>query len=319
MNMMEFFIEKHTTTPVAKQIEEQIKLAVMMGVFRNGDTLPSIRDIEKQTGISRNQIHKAYLNLRRSGLLILTRGKGSVITTATDYPRSINENCRKLSNGIISKVRQLRLSPTAFARYLSRNAQENERNAPGILYVDSHIDMSSQTAAEISKWWQVPVFGETYWELTKYPGVKTGEMRVLVNHVMYEYVRSLLPGRKASVIPVEIRYSPQTIQKLAEIKPNTAIQVVLWNQPLHKIRFLMDQTRKLVKSPGIKMTSVLIEEKTDLRKLLNNKEYDYYIIGPGVRGHVPQDMRKSPCIVMLEPKLDPASLEVARIKAGVVI
>ena len=164
---MEFFIEKHTNTPVAKQIEEQIKLAVMMGIFRNGDTLPSIRDIEKQTGVSRNQIHKAYLNLRRSGLLVLTRGKGSVITTATDYPRGINENCRKLSNAIISKVRRSCLSPTAFARYLSRQAQENERNAPCILYADMHEEVAAQTASEISKWWQVPVIGAAFGELKK--------------------------------------------------------------------------------------------------------------------------------------------------------
>jgi len=316
---MDFFIEKHTATPVAQQIEEQIKLAVMMGIFRNGDTLPSIRDIEKQTGTSRNQIHKAYLNLRRSGLLVLTRGKGSVITTATDYPRSINENCRKLSNTIISKIRRLRISPTAFARYLSRNAQENERNAPCILYVDMHKDLAAQTAAEISKWWQVPVVGTTFWELKDLPGAKTGGQRVLVNHVMYEFVRSLLPGRKSSVIPVEIRYSTKTIQKLAEIKPNSSIQVVLWPQPTHRSRFIVDQTRNLVKSPGIKTTSVFIDEKTDFRKLLTNKQYDYCIIGPGVRGHVPQDMRKNPRIVMLEPKLDPASLEIARIRSGVVI
>jgi GntR family transcriptional regulator len=316
---MEFIIEKHTATPIAQQIEEQIKLAVMIGVFRNGDTLPSIRDIEKQTGISRNQIHKAYLNLRRSGLLVLTRGKGSVITTATDYPRSMNENCRKLSNTIISKVRQLRLSPTAFARYLSRNAQENERNEPCLLYVDAHKEVAAQTAAEISKWWKVPVIGTVFWELKDLAGAKSGGQRVLVNHVMYEHVRSLLPGNKSSVIPVEIRYSAKTIQKLAEIKPDSSIQVVLWPQPSHRIRFMVDQTRKLVKSSGIKMSAVLIDEKADLRKLLNNKEYDYCIVGPGVRGHVPQDMRKNPRIVMLEPKLDPASLEVARIRAGVVM
>jgi DNA-binding transcriptional regulator YhcF (GntR family) len=316
---MKFFIEKHTTTPIAQQIEEQIKLAVMMGIFRNGDTLPSIRDIEKQTDISRNQIHKAYLNLRRSGLLILTRGKGSVITTATDYPRSINENCQKLSQSIISKVRRLHLSPIAFARYLSRNAQENERNEPCILYVDIHKEVAAQTADEISKWWQVPVNGVAFWELENLPGARTGGQRVLVNHVMYESVRLLLPGRKSSVIPVEIRYSTKTIQKLEAIKPNSFVQVVLWPQPSHRSRFIIDQTRKLVKSPDVRISSVFIDEKTDFKKLLSNREYDYYIIGPGVRGHVPQDMRKNPRIVILEPKLDPASLEVARIKAGVVI
>ena len=98
---MEFYLDKSSSTPVANQIQEQIKLAVMMGIFRDGDTLPSIRDIEKQTGINRSQIHKAYLGLRQSGLLVLTRGKGTVVVAATDSPRIIDENCRKLSRNII--------------------------------------------------------------------------------------------------------------------------------------------------------------------------------------------------------------------------
>ena len=54
---MQFYIDKHSSIPVANQIQEQIKLAVMAGDFRNGDTLPSIRDIEKQTGVNRSHIH----------------------------------------------------------------------------------------------------------------------------------------------------------------------------------------------------------------------------------------------------------------------
>ena len=153
---MDFYIEKHSSTPVIKQIEEQIKFAVMIGIFRNGDTLPSIRDIEKQTGIHHSQIHKAYMALRRSGLLVLTRGKGTVVSAAADSPRSISDNCQKLSQRITSKVRQLGISPTAFARYLSRHAQESERNSPLISYVDIQGKIAMQTATEIAQLCQGP-------------------------------------------------------------------------------------------------------------------------------------------------------------------
>ena len=46
-----------------KQIQEQIKLSIAMGVLKRGDILPSIREVEKQTGINRGQIHRAYLAL----------------------------------------------------------------------------------------------------------------------------------------------------------------------------------------------------------------------------------------------------------------
>jgi len=161
---MEFYIEKHSLTPVVKQIEEQIRFAVMMRIFRNGDMLPSIRDIEKQTGGHHVQIHKAYLALRRSGLLVLARGKGSVVLTATDSPRSVSENCSKLSQKIIARARHLGLSPTVFARYLSRDAQRHERNAPFIVYVDDHGEMATQTAGEISELRQAPIKGLTFQE-----------------------------------------------------------------------------------------------------------------------------------------------------------
>jgi GntR family transcriptional regulator len=316
---MEFYIEKHSFTPVAKQIEEQIKLAVMMGVFRNGDTLPSIRDIEKQTGINRSQIHKAYLNLRRSGLLVLTRGKGSVLTTASDDPRSVNENCRRLSNSIVAKVRDLGISPTAFARYLSRHAQENERIEPFIVYVDMFEESAAKTAAEISKLWQVPVIGTGIRGLKTFTAGKSVRQRFLVNHLMFEHVRSVLSRKKSTVIPVEVRYSAQTIRKLGQIKPNTSVQLVLLPHPSHRVQFMTAQLRKLIKSAGIRISTVFIDDASDLRELLGNLTSDCLIVGPALRGRIPQDMRRNSRIVPLEAKIDPVSLEVARIRAGVII
>jgi GntR family transcriptional regulator len=316
---MEFYIEKHSFTPVAKQIEEQIKLAVMMGVFRKGDTLPSIRDIEKQTGINRSQIHKAYLNLRRSGLLVLTRGKGSMITTASDNSQSVNENCRKLSKMIVSRARQLGISPTAFARYLSRHAQESERVAPFLVYLDMDEKIAAQTAAEISKLWQVPIVGMEFRELTSSAIRKSGRQRYLVNHLMFEEVRRKLRGRKSAVIPVEARYSTQTIRKLGQIKPDASVQIILLPHPSHRIQFMTAQLQKLMKSPGIKISTIFIDDATDFRELLSSPGYDHFIVGPALLGRIPSDMRRNSRIVPLEAKLDPASLEAARIRAGVVI
>jgi GntR family transcriptional regulator len=316
---MEFCIEKHSFTPVAKQIEEQIKIAVMMGVFRKGDTLPSIRDIERQTGINRSQIHKAYLNLRRSGLLVLTRGKGSIITGVSDHPQTASENCRKLSKMIVSRARQLGISPTAFARYLSRHAQESERVEPFLVYLDMDQEIAEQTASEISRLWQVPVMGMEFRDLATSAGRKTGHHRFLVNHLMFEEVSAALRGRKSAVIPVEVRYTAQTIRKLGQIKPNTSVQIVLLPHPSHRIQFMTVQLQKLMKSPGVKISTVFIDGDTDFRKLLSSREFDYSVVGPALLGKIPHDMRRDSHIVPLEAKLDPASLEAARIRAGVVI
>lgn len=316
---MEFYIEKHSSTPVINQIEEQIKFAVMMGIFRDGDTLPSIRDIEKQTGVHHSQIHKAYIALRRSGLLVLKRGKGSVISTATDSPRSISGNCLKLSQTTVMRARQMGLSPTAFARYLSRHAQESERKAPFISYVDIHEEIAMQTAAEISQLWQAPVKGLSFEELKADIAKGVSTPKILVNHILYEYARALGSGKEFMFIPVEVRVSERTISLLASIAPNSSVVLVHQPQPAHRLHYMIEQIRNLVKSPGVKIASTSIRKIPDFGRLLRSSRYDYYLIGPGVRGEVPQELRQNPRVLQIDPKLDSTSLETARIRAGVVI
>jgi len=316
---MQFYIDKHSSTPVANQIQEQIKLAVMMGIFRNGDTLPSIRDVEKQTGINRSQIHKAYLALRRSGLLVLARGKGTIVATATDTPLSIDENCRKLSQKIISRVRQMGLSPTAFARYLSRNAQVSERDAPFILYVDYKEEIAAQTAEEISRLWQVPVIGMALRELKSTIGRSAARRKILVNHVMCDSVRSMLSRNKSDVIPVEVRSSKLPVGTLEKIKSNSTVVVIHRPQFSHSAQFILARIREELEPLGVKISSCAVRGMSDFRKLVRSSKYDYYVAGPLVRGEVPPEMRQNPRILQIPAQLDPSSLEVARIRAGVII
>jgi GntR family transcriptional regulator len=314
---MEFYIDHNSSIPVANQIQEQIKLAVMMGVFRKGDTLPSIRDIEKQTGINRSQIHKAYLALRKSGLLVLTRGKGSVVAAATESPRSVDENCRKLSKKIVSRVRQMGLSPTAFARYLSRHAQESERNAPFIIYVDTHEEAAAQTAEEISKLWQVPVIGVALDDLKAAVGKAATRRKILATHLMCDTVRTMLSRNKSDVIPVELRGSRNI--DLGSIKPNSSVLIIHLPQPSHRLQFILAEIRKDLEPREIKVSSAAVKNMPEFRELLKNSKFDFYLVGPGVRTEVPPEMRQDPRILQMEAQLDPASLEVARIRAGVII
>lgn len=317
---MRFYVEESSTTPSAIQIVNQVKLAVMMGTIRNGETLPSVRDIEKQAGVSRSQAHKAYQILKRSGLIVPIRGKGTLVTTVADSPSAISAQCDQLTKTIIAKIRELNLSPTAFARYLSQRAQESERNAPGIVYVDFHKEIAAKTASQISKLWQIPVAAMALSELKDAKTKEIQGRRFLTSHVFHDYVRSLLPGNGSAAIPVMVHYSESTRRKLAKIGPNSSALLILMNHLPSIIQFIMEQIHKLLKAPGIRVSSISIQDIPNLQDLLTRShQHDYYIVGPGVRAEVPPELRNHPSIVLLEPKLNPRSLEAARIRAGVVL
>jgi DNA-binding transcriptional regulator YhcF (GntR family) len=315
---MQFCIEKYGSTAVVKQIQEQIKLAVTMGLVRSGDTLPSIREVEKQTGINRGQIHKAYLGLKKSGLVVLTRGKGAIVSTSIVSPHSINEKCLQLSKNIVSRVQQLGVSPTAFARYLTQHAQEIERSAPLIAYVAASKAGAEQRAAEISQLWQVPIIGLTPQELKRAPeGCKI--RRILVNHILRDYIRSQVRNKKIDVIPIEIHYTEKTIKNLSRMKANSSVLLVLTQNAVRNSRFIIEGIQKWTKSPGVRISVFSLGDIASFQNLVNSSRYDFVIVGASAESEVPEALKRNPKVLVLKAQLDTASLEAARIRAGVLI
>jgi hypothetical protein len=202
---------------------------------------------------------------------------------------------------------------------LSRDAQQNEREAPLIAYVEDHEEIATRTAGEISDLWQVPIKGLTFKELKIAVRKRAAICKILVNHIMYEYTRTLLPQKKSMIIPVEARASEQTIRLLSEIPANSSVLLFHLPQPAHRVYFMAAQMQGVVKSTGVKIISSSARKVTSFTDLLKSSRYDYYLVGPAVRGRVPHELRQNPRILQINPKLDPASLEAARLRAGVAI
>jgi len=316
---MEFHIEKHSPVPVVKQFQEQIKLSMAMGVLRTGDILPSIREIEKQTGINRGQIHRAYLALRQSGLLSPAPGKRTAVAATAVAPHFISDKCQQLSREVIKRIRGIGVPPTVFARYLSRNAQDNEHKIPFIAYVDLEKEIALQRAEQVSRMWQVSVSGLTVGELKASFARGTEPRKVLVNHLIRDSISSAPRGKKIDIIPIEIHYTKQTIRDLGKMRTNSSMLLVLPIHAVPVVDFIVEQLHRWIKSKGAKISWMPIGDVADFGQLLNNSQYDRLLVTPGAGCKVPVELRQSPRILLLRMELDPGSLENARIRCGVIL
>ena len=126
------------------------------------------------------------------------------------------------------------VSPTAFVRYLSRQVQENERNAPFILYVDTHQEVAAHTADEISQVWQVPVLGVSLQNLKSAIAMHPGRVKILVNHMMCDSVRAMLRRNKSDAIPIELNSVRPATLIIEKIKPNSSVLVLYMPQASHQ-------------------------------------------------------------------------------------
>jgi GntR family transcriptional regulator len=317
---MEFSIEQHSLVPVIKQIQEQVKLAVWMGTIRSGDSLPSIREVERKTGVNRAQVYRAYKALGQSGVLVLKRGrgKGAIISTAAASPDSINSKCSLLTRDISAKVRRLGISPTAFARYLGGQMQELERRTPFIAYVDPLKTFALSQAAELSQLWQVPIVGLTIRELASAARKGTQIRKAIANHMICDLVQSSLPRRTIEVIPVEVRYSDQMVAELHRIKPHSSVLRVIPPSFLPYAGFIRAQMRKRIEAQGVEISLGSAADRSFERSLKTSK-YDTIIVDPTLLSEIPQEVQKNCHILMVQMQLDHNSLEAVRIRAGVIV
>ncbi len=85
-------IEPSSVTPIYRQIIDQIKYQIAMGILRPGDKLPSVRQLAEQLAVNYNTTLKVYNELCRENVLRVERGRGTLVT---DQPQTISLSQRK--------------------------------------------------------------------------------------------------------------------------------------------------------------------------------------------------------------------------------
>ena len=79
------------------QLINQIIIGIATDQIREGNTLPSVRQLADNIGINMHTVNKAYSVLKQEGFLRVDRRRGAVIALDTDKMRTISEMRRDLS------------------------------------------------------------------------------------------------------------------------------------------------------------------------------------------------------------------------------
>ncbi len=78
------------------QVCHQIIRGIASTQLREGDSLPSVRQMADDIGINMHTVNKAYTVLRQEGYVKVDRRKGAVVCVDTDQRRALEELRREL-------------------------------------------------------------------------------------------------------------------------------------------------------------------------------------------------------------------------------
>jgi GntR family transcriptional regulator len=78
--LIEFHLDARSDVAPYLQLVRQVRQALRLGVLREGDQLPAVREVAEQTAINPNTVLKAYRHLEHEGLVGVRQGVGTFVT-----------------------------------------------------------------------------------------------------------------------------------------------------------------------------------------------------------------------------------------------
>ncbi len=78
--MIEFHLDTRSGVAPYLQVVQQVRQALRLGLLREGDQLPTVKDVVARLAINPNTVLKAYRELEHEGLVGARPGIGTFVT-----------------------------------------------------------------------------------------------------------------------------------------------------------------------------------------------------------------------------------------------
>ena len=82
-------IDFNSSEAIYVQLQNQIIMGIATDMIREGDTLPSVRQLADTVGINMHTVNKAYSILRQEGFIQLDRRRGAVVAIDADKAQAM--------------------------------------------------------------------------------------------------------------------------------------------------------------------------------------------------------------------------------------
>lgn len=316
---MEFIYQENSPISANVQIKEQIKIALLLGNLRPGEMLPSIRDLEKELGINRNVIRKAYQELEEDGILKMIQGKGVLVNKHLNYRknRELLDSWEQLVKQIEKSCQSKGLVLSAFARYLYHKAIELERDGAPLIYVDVTTALAKERAEQIAKTLNVNVGGISIDQLKEMKRSKTipPGVKVTCNYYRYEQVHKIVRSQKLEVIPFRMRLSEKTKQRLNQLPEGSKVVFIFDEQDKSTLGLIKEDYKKTFADRKLAFTAGSVKE---FLRLVKSKDAPTFLLSNRIRDSIPEELQNAPRVTHTIMEFDPSSIEEAKIELGII-
>jgi len=127
-----FRLDGSSGVPPYLQLVHQVRQSLLLGYLREGDQLPTVKDVAGDLAINPNTVVKAYRQLEHEGLAGGRPGQGTFITAAmSPPPRQVSNALRASLARWLADAREAGLSDDAVTALIAVVRQQMARELVG--------------------------------------------------------------------------------------------------------------------------------------------------------------------------------------------
>ena len=127
---IEFRLDRQSGVPAYRQLVDQVRQALRLGILRPGDRLPTVRDVVRQIAINPNTVHRAYRELEQQGLTEGRPGSGTFVKETLDQVPDEESELRQDLEAWVRAARQAGLADEGIAALIAEAMRSTESEGP---------------------------------------------------------------------------------------------------------------------------------------------------------------------------------------------
>jgi GntR family transcriptional regulator len=124
---MNIQLDFRSRQPIYLQIVERVRALVAGGELKQGDQLPTVRQLATELRVNFNTVARAYRLLDEAGLISTQQGRGTYIweaPSAEKVSQLRQQSLEGLTRGYLAEAARLSYTPDEIARTIVRYLQE---------------------------------------------------------------------------------------------------------------------------------------------------------------------------------------------------
>jgi len=214
--------------PVYRQLVDRLRTNIKNGTLKNGEQLPTVRELSQQLELAQGTVKRAYDELRSEGLVNQVQGRGTFVSYQMVDPESRKERAMAAIDTMLDQLEAMDFSMMETRIYLDLKLRDREMIQKNlkIALVECNPEILSQISDQLRRLGGIDVYTYVMEEVRRYPYALAEEMDLIITTMTHAAEVDQLVTVSKKIARVALRVQPRFVGQIVKL-PDDAVVGIL--------------------------------------------------------------------------------------------